>query len=892
MSGASIWRTDRFTATVRRCARVGVGRVGCAATRRAAARLLEHPRADRHDQAGLLGERDELVRADEPAARGAPSAAAPRRRPSPRSRGRRRAGSGPRTRRARARGAAPTRSPAAGRPWSAAPRRTARCGPGRAPWRGTSRRRSRAAGSPVSASSSAMAMPRLAVTCISWSPMRPRLARARRAPGRRSARSRRRMTSSQTTTNSSPPNRATVSPGRIAAAIRVGRRAAAARRRRRGPSESLTTLKWSTSRNITPSCVPRRREPARPWTSRSVSSARLGRPVSESCSAWCASSCSISLAAGDVLELREEVLRLARLVAHEGDVQQRPHDRLRPAAGSVARPRRCRGRRPAGRRTASPSGTSSGWLYSSTDRPTSSSCGAAEDRAHGRVDARREPVEIGDRGADRRPARSRSRSGSRPSRRTRSASTRSVSSIIVPATLHDRAVGARPRGPPGARTSRSLAVGADDAELEIERLAALDGGLPRLADRRAGRRGGPSRRTGRWSASPSGRGRGSGSTPSDHVSSPVATSNSKLPRWAIRLRLGQPPLARPRARAAPRRRSVMSWAITDSPTTVPASSVVVEAVMSTSTRLPSLRRRTVSSPHVAAAGQQPGADRRLLGRPVVRRDQATGLTDDLLGAVSEQPLGGRVPAGDDAVDGHPEDRVARAVDDGRELPTGRLVASRSVTSTTTTPIPMTSPSGTSGEQLTSHRRRCMPSSSAGPVSSSTSCTGSPVSRTCRNSGSIVGHSSGNSEANERPTWSWTGHPLRVGERLVDPRPRRGHGRPDRGRRAPWTAGSRAAPASRSWRRTPTAPRRRATSRRGRPWPRPIHDRTHPPSSSTGITLRACHRYSPSARRRRPSNDDADDVARACRQARWTAATSSSWTIVVQSPPSSGAVRPV
>ena len=41
---------------------------------------LEHPRAERPDQAGLLGERDELGRRDEPARRGAASAPAPRRR--------------------------------------------------------------------------------------------------------------------------------------------------------------------------------------------------------------------------------------------------------------------------------------------------------------------------------------------------------------------------------------------------------------------------------------------------------------------------------------------------------------------------------------------------------------------------------------------------------------------------------------------------------------------------------------------------------------------------------------------------------------------------------------------------------------------------------------------
>ena len=64
---------------------------------------LEDPAADRHDQAGLLGQRDERERRDQPARRVLPADAAPRRRRSRRSPGRRSAGSGAAARRARRR---------------------------------------------------------------------------------------------------------------------------------------------------------------------------------------------------------------------------------------------------------------------------------------------------------------------------------------------------------------------------------------------------------------------------------------------------------------------------------------------------------------------------------------------------------------------------------------------------------------------------------------------------------------------------------------------------------------------------------------------------------------------------------------------------------------------
>ena len=74
-----------------------------------AAGLLEDLQPELGDQAGLLGDRDELERARSGRARGAPSARAPRSRPAGRWRGRSPAGTRPRARRGRARGAARSR---------------------------------------------------------------------------------------------------------------------------------------------------------------------------------------------------------------------------------------------------------------------------------------------------------------------------------------------------------------------------------------------------------------------------------------------------------------------------------------------------------------------------------------------------------------------------------------------------------------------------------------------------------------------------------------------------------------------------------------------------------------------------------------------------------------
>ena len=100
--------------------------------------------------------------------------------------------------------------------------------------------------------------------------------------------------SSQSTTNSSPPSRARVSPGRRTPGIR-----SATPRSRRSPASwprlSLTALKRSRSMKSTATHELSRRARARAWRSRSSSRARLGRPVSASCSDWRSSSPSKAL---------------------------------------------------------------------------------------------------------------------------------------------------------------------------------------------------------------------------------------------------------------------------------------------------------------------------------------------------------------------------------------------------------------------------------------------------------------------------------------------------------------------------------------------------------------------------------------------------------------------
>ena len=110
-----------------------------------AAGLFEYPLADSHDQAALLGDRDEADGGGPSRAWGAPSAAGPRCRTGSRRRARSRAGRRARARRVAARRAARPRARGArARACARSCRRTPGA-PCRAPWPGTWRRRRRAA---------------------------------------------------------------------------------------------------------------------------------------------------------------------------------------------------------------------------------------------------------------------------------------------------------------------------------------------------------------------------------------------------------------------------------------------------------------------------------------------------------------------------------------------------------------------------------------------------------------------------------------------------------------------------------------------------------------------------------------------------------------------------
>ena len=216
------------------------------------------------------------------------------------------------------------------------------------------------------------------------------------------------------------------------------------------PRESLTSLKWSMSRNITPTAEPRRREPARPWISRSVSKDPVRQAGERVVESLMGELLLHQLAFGDVLRAGRRVLGLARLVPDQGHVGRGPHHGAVGAevaalvfvgvlAGGDSRQR----------------GLGEGHLVR---------VGVV---VHGPADAGGRPAA---RAGNRRPGSPGSAHPSRSAitvpmaacsnpiskrfsaaRRTRSASTRSVSSIMVPTTLddHDR----RPaRGLPRIRT--------------------------------------------------------------------------------------------------------------------------------------------------------------------------------------------------------------------------------------------------------------------------------------------------------------------------------------------------------------------------------------------------------------------------------------------------------
>ncbi len=139
-----------------------------------------------------------------------------------------------------------------------------------------SRRRSPGVSSPW-----AMLIPMLVVTTVDSAPSSTGRARARRMRSAAVRASMCRSMSPMTTTNSSPPRRATVSPGRT---VRSSRRATSRSRSSPAPwpSESLTTLKRSRSRNSTPTERWWRDARCRASWRRSSNRARLGRPVSSS----------------------------------------------------------------------------------------------------------------------------------------------------------------------------------------------------------------------------------------------------------------------------------------------------------------------------------------------------------------------------------------------------------------------------------------------------------------------------------------------------------------------------------------------------------------------------------------------------------------------------------
>ena len=90
---------------------------------------------------------------------------------------------------------------------------------------------------------------------------------------------------SASTTNSSPPRRATVSEERTTS-VRREPTSMSSSSPAWWPSESLTVLKPSTSSSSTATPKPKRSARPKACSTRSKSSARLGRPVSASCSDW------------------------------------------------------------------------------------------------------------------------------------------------------------------------------------------------------------------------------------------------------------------------------------------------------------------------------------------------------------------------------------------------------------------------------------------------------------------------------------------------------------------------------------------------------------------------------------------------------------------------------
>ena len=201
------WRAERLTQCERRRRPLAAS---AAHRRQASAR----PTAERHDEAGLLGDRDEAAGRHQAALGVLP---AHQRLDAHDRAGRQRddrAGSGARTRALDARGAGRSPAGAIQRRRRACRRRRARTPSRPAPWPGTSRRPRRAEVLGVVAESAASAMPMLALRSTSpAAEVRTARPSARAAARRRAIASSSAPRSSSSTANSSPPNRATVSAG-------------------------------------------------------------------------------------------------------------------------------------------------------------------------------------------------------------------------------------------------------------------------------------------------------------------------------------------------------------------------------------------------------------------------------------------------------------------------------------------------------------------------------------------------------------------------------------------------------------------------------------------------------------------------------------------------------
>jgi len=102
----------------------------------------------------------------------------------------------------------------------------------------------------------------------------------------------------------------------------------------------------------------------------------------------------------------------------------------------------------------------------------------------------------------------------------------------------------------------------------------------------------------------------------------------------------------------------------DAPIGDPPSSRIRKSVSHTGTCVPSLRTRTVSKCSTGRSALSSPQDGCELARPVIRAESLSGVADNLRARPAEHPLGGRVPAHSDVLEGAADDRVFRAPNDG------------------------------------------------------------------------------------------------------------------------------------------------------------------------------------------------------------------------------------